>query len=314
MAPRLSASPRKNKSLPSPAPARSGPAPMGDNSKHGDEAERVQLISFVAKRSQAKQEVERAKGPYDAAKKGLSSVNNLAKAAGFTVKELEAREEEMNRSDAENVQVFARETRHRRWLGSTSEEQVKMHLEGSTPKETMDAMDWQSRGYRDGLRGMEGKLPEGCPPRMDQPYMKGHGTGYAEYLESLKANAPKAMGSVRDQAAADFAADNKPEPGSPEAAAAERKAIRAAKAGLEKMAERQPEAEPEGQKPTDPDAGFEAAAEELAGAGPADPAATTEEPGAGPADDDGTAHPCPDCGALAGVPCEPDCPSEAEPV
>ncbi|HKT53954.1 MAG TPA: hypothetical protein VJP88_05850 [Caulobacteraceae bacterium] len=240
MAPRLPATPRKSRAASpttsSDAPKRTGPAPAGDNSARGEEAERVQLISFVAQLTQAEAEIESAKGPLKAAQKKRSGIVNLAKAAGFTAQKLKKRMEEMNRPSSENEADFAEETRHRRWLGITSPEQQKMHLEGNTPKESMDELDWQARGYRDGLRGLEAKPPEGCPPRMDQPYLKGHEKGRAESLAAIAANAPKPLGTaakVREQAAKDFAEDNKPEPGTPEAAAAERKAVSQARAALE---------------------------------------------------------------------------------
>jgi hypothetical protein len=212
---------------------------MGHNSTHGEEAERVQLISFVSQLISADAEVETAKGPYDAAKAKRRGIMKLAGAAGFPAEALKERMEEMNRPASENEQRFAAAARHRLWLGVTSPEQTKMHLEGGTPQEAVDEHDWQARGYRDGLRGLGAKLPEGIPARMDQPYLRGHEIGRKEHLDALEANVPGGK-RLREQAAQDFAEDN-PGAGTPEAKAAERKSVERAKASLEKMNGADPE-------------------------------------------------------------------------
>lgn len=244
MAPRLSASPRKNAKLrpvASDAPS-VPPAGVGHN-QHGDESERVQLISIVSQLSAAEDAIEIAKGPLKAAQKKRSQIIGLGKAAGFTAKELQARLDEMNRGTRENAEQEARERKHRRWLGIIEPDQASLILGTAAPQSAKDEAHWKGEGYKAGLRQMPNKAPPECPAVHEQAYMKEHERGL---LEVTAANAPKA--SVREQAAADFEADNAPEPGSPEAAAAERKAIRAAKEGLNKLAERQPEPEPEGEK------------------------------------------------------------------
>lgn len=208
MAAKAPSSPRKPRQAPVRTPGQ--PAPVGDNSAYREEEERVQLISFLAKATQTKTAVAAAKAPYDAATKAHNQVFALARAANpeFIRKYLEKKMEEMDRAPAENARQKAMERRHDRWLGILTDEQQKMHLEPGTPQEAKDEVDWEARGYATGLRGMEAKLPEGIPPRMDQFFLKGHGIGYAASTAALEANAPKPLGSsVREQAAADFAAD-----------------------------------------------------------------------------------------------------------
>lgn len=193
-------------------PARQTPKPpptIGDNSQYREEEERIQLISFLAKATKTAAEIEVARAPFDQAKKAHNQVFSLAKAANpeFTRKYLEKKMEEMNRSAGENARLKAMEARHDRWLGILTPEQLKLHTEGNTPREAMDEMDWQGRGYSAGLRGMSPTLPDGIPPRMDQPFMKGHGIGYAEYQQALEANVPGAH-RLREQAAVDFKDDN----------------------------------------------------------------------------------------------------------
>lgn len=205
MAPRVPSKPRQSPKQQS----QGAPAPIGDNSKYREEEERVQLISFVAKATQTAAAIEVVRAPFDAAKKAHNQIFSLAKAANpeFTRKYLEKKMEEMNRSPEENARLKIMEARHDRWLGILTPEQQKMHLEPGTPQEAKDEVDWEARGYSVGLRGMPPKLPEGIPPRMDQPFLKGHEVGYGQYQAALKANVPGGQ-RLREQAKADFAADN----------------------------------------------------------------------------------------------------------
>lgn len=309
MASRIPSASRKRPTPKStPAPSRTGPAPIGDNSMHGEEAERVQLISIVSQLSAAEDAIEVAQAPLKAAQKKRSQVIGLGKAAGFTAKELTARLAEMRMGTREMAGVEERESKHRRWLGIIEPDQSKLILGTAAPQEVKDEAHWKGEGYKAGLRQMLPKPPPECPERFVQAWMGEHAKGLKEVLE---ANAPKAPANVREQAAADFKADN-PEPGTPEAQAAERKAIRAAKEGLEKLGT---EDHTEGETAagvihepgTNGEAPFEATEEELAGQ------TTRQVVQAQREGDDPTNEPCPDCGAPAGEPCEPDCPSDAVP-
>lgn len=239
---------------PSPsAPPREGK--IGDNSAALEEAERVQLISFIGRIENAEIEVDKAKAPYDAAKKTLNSIKKLAHAAGFTSEEIKRRRAEMDMTPSEKVAFVARETRHRRWLRVIDEDQTKMHLEPGQPIEARDEMDWQARGYSQGLRGIPAQLPEGIPPRMDQFFLKGHEVGHKDYMEALEANLPGKL-TVRDQAAKDFARDN------PEVDVA--KAARKLKNDPAFMDRTAPPEEAAPEADADNDDGFEATPEELA--------------------------------------------------
>lgn len=208
MAPRLNA--RKINRAAATAPPR--PANEGDNSRAAEEAERVQLISFISRLADADAEIERAKGPLKAAQERRKSIINLAKAQKFTAKELESRMNEMKQSTKENAIQSAREARHRRWLGIISEEQAKMHLGGNTPEEARDEHDWEIEGYKAGLRNLPSSPPAECSPRFHQSFMRGHEMGFKSQLESLAQNAPKPPGvtaaEVAAQAAADFAEEH----------------------------------------------------------------------------------------------------------
>jgi len=238
MASRLPASSRKKPTL---SVVRDGPAPIGDNSMHGEEAERVQLISIVSQLSAAEDAIEVAKQPLKAAQKKRSQIIGLGKAAGFTAKQLTARLEEMRMGTREMAQQEATERKHRRWLGIIEPDQAELIMGDAAPQEAKDEAHFRGEGFKAGLRGLIAKPPPEVPERFVQAWMQEHEKGF---VQMTTANAPKPMG-VREQAAADFKADNPdaPEPGTPEAAAAERRAIRKAKESLEKLGAEDPAAD-----------------------------------------------------------------------
>lgn len=213
MAARLNAPRRSRKPTPSPSatPRDAGP---GDNINAAaqEEWERIQLIKFVGQLDAADIEVEKAAGPYKAALAARSAIKKLAQGAGFTAAELKERREEMAATAGENARKAARETKHRKWLGITSAEQQKMHLEEGTPLEARDELDWQGEGYKRGLRGRGPELPEGMDHRFTQPFLKGHEIGWNEYLAAIAQNVPKPKNmtaqEVAEKAAAEFAKDN----------------------------------------------------------------------------------------------------------
>lgn len=195
---------RLNKPTPISTPA---PGP-GHNAAAEEEANRIQLISVIAKLGAANDEIERAKGPLRAAQDVRKKIVGLGKAAGFTAKELEARLAEMTMPSREMAEQAAREHRHRRWLGILEPDQTSLLLGDQAPQEAKDETDWRMRGYRVGLQGRAAKLPEGIPPRMDQPFLAGHADGFTAYTAALEGRAPEP--SVAEQAKADYVED-KPE-------------------------------------------------------------------------------------------------------
>lgn len=177
-------------------------AEPGDNSL--EEAERIQLISFVSRLTAADGEIAAAQAPLKNAQAQRKQVVNLAKAAGFTAEELKARMKEMNDPARDNPQKIARETRHRRWLGIIRPEDDQGRLD-LAPAEVQDEAHWAGEGYKAGLRQMERKPPPECAERFVQPWLARYDLGLKEVLT---ANAPKSMTAVRDRAAADFKDDN----------------------------------------------------------------------------------------------------------
>lgn len=235
MAPRLPASGRKSKG--NVVPIRDGPAPPGDNSLHGEEAERVQLISIVSQLSAAEDAIEVARGPLKAAQKKRSQIIGLGKAAGFTAKELSLRLEEMKRGTRENAAAVARESKQRRWLGIVEPDQAELILGDSAPQEAKDEAHWRGEGLKAGLRQLPAKPVAECPERFVQAWLEEHAKGLKQVLE---ANAPKPLRNraqeVAEQAAKDFAEDQAAERATlADDRFAEKKEERAMREALEKM-------------------------------------------------------------------------------
>lgn len=191
------------------APVRTPGEPVapGDN-LHGEEASRVQLISIIAKLSDADDKIEAAKLPLQAAQKHRKTIIGLAKAAGFTAKEMQSRLEEMRTPSREMVEIVEREHKHRRWLGISDAKQTELMLGEKVPQDDKDEAHWRSEGFKAGLRQLSSTPPTECPERHVQPFMKEHERGY---LETASANAPKPLKTVAEQAKADFAEDQEAE-------------------------------------------------------------------------------------------------------
>lgn len=205
------------------------PAPIGDNSAAVEEGARVQLISIMSQYDAALGELEVAQAPVKAARKKLSSIKGLAKAAGIPAWQLEARHDEMQRPTFENAANAEAEAKQRKWLGIITPEQQKMFTGGDTPQETQDEGHWAGEGYKAGLLNKAAQLPEAIPERFVQVWLKAHGDGRKSFLLTIAENVPKPKGmtaqQVAEQAARDFAEDQ----------AAERASIRKAKESLDAM-------------------------------------------------------------------------------
>lgn len=183
------------------APPRQGG--IGDN-QFGDEANRVQLISIVAKLSAADDAIEVAKAPLEAARAHRKTIIGLGKAAGFPASELEERLKEMKTPTREMAKKVEREGKHRRWLGIVEPDQSSLMLGTSAPQEAKDEAHWKGEGFKAGLRQMAAKPPPECAERFTQAWLQEHERGLNEVLA---ANMPKKL-PVATQAAADFKDDN----------------------------------------------------------------------------------------------------------
>jgi len=235
-----------------PKPTASDDRGIGDNSSGLEEAERVQLISVVHQINSLNERVDAAKVVFDAAKKARNAAFNVAKKM-FSREEIEDRMREMNRPTFEIVEMEARVARHRRWLGIITPEQREMHLTQATPQAAKTLMDYQSAGYRVGLVAGLRKAPPGVTGEEEQAWLQGYDSGKKDGHDAIAANLKP---SVREQAAADFAADNDMDE------EAIKKAARKLKNDPKFMDRTAPE-EVVDEDPLGANSGFEATAEEL---------------------------------------------------
>lgn len=104
-----------------------------------------------------------------------------------------------------------------------------------TPVEAKDELSWEAEGWLRGRRGDLEELQDRDPPRFHQAIMRGYEKGQAETAAAVQ----RAMELRQAEADVDANAEVKdlnagsaPEPGTPEAAAEERKAVERAKESL----------------------------------------------------------------------------------
>lgn len=117
-------------------------------------------------------------------------------------------------------------------------QQAELFPGAETPSLTRDEMAWEAEGYQRGLRGDLEELQSGDPPEFHQAVMRGYEEGqkvqrerYQRAMElRQRESAPAAGGETPD-----LNAKPEPEPGSPEAKAAERKSIQRAKDSLNNL-------------------------------------------------------------------------------
>jgi len=185
------------------APKKTSLPPPTHNQDAADEADRVQFISVISKLSAADDEIERAKGPYDAAKAARKKIIGLGKAAGFTAQDLEDRLAEMKEDSRKQEEKIAREAKQRRWLGIIRPDQPTLGLGGEAPEEVRDEAFWKAEGYKAGLRRLAATPPDGIPERFVQSWLAERARGAAEVPADHGAPA-----SVAEQARKDFAEDN----------------------------------------------------------------------------------------------------------
>jgi hypothetical protein len=107
----------------------------------------------------------------------------------------------------------------------------------ATPTAARDEMAWEAEGFLRGLRGDVEELQSGDPPAFHQAVMRGFREGQkvtGERIQQAMALKQREGEPDAQQQPVDLSPEE-PEPGTPEAKAAERKAVRKAKESLEKM-------------------------------------------------------------------------------
>lgn len=131
-------------------------------------------------------EIEKLKGPYDAARSTFTDLINGAKSdlgKSYTRKRLTGLLEDVGARLRDLAKEEEQRCQDRIALGLPvyGIQQDLFGGAGETlPQESKDEIAWEAEGYRAGRRVDERKAPEGCPPRMDQSWLKGYDRGAAE--------------------------------------------------------------------------------------------------------------------------------------
>lgn len=127
-----------------------------------------------------------ARAPFDAAQQAMTSRFNAAKSdlgKTYTRKYLTSLLEDVGARIRNIAQTEEQRFQDRVALGLPvfGVQQDLFGGKGETmPQEAKDEYAWQADGFLSGRRQDERKAPEGCPPRMDQFWLKGYDLGMAE--------------------------------------------------------------------------------------------------------------------------------------
>lgn len=185
---------------------------IGNNREAVEAAEAAQLLSFTSRLREQQKKTAEKKAEFDAEKANETEIFNLAKAAGFLRKELQELLDDTAVSGQRRklAESEARRARFRKILGlpvAGYEEQQDL------PEEVRDEMDWESDGYRAGIRADEPKPPPECSPRFHKAWLKGYHNGQTRNAEALTAVAtiptppPPAPEPEPEKSAADIRRD-----------------------------------------------------------------------------------------------------------
>lgn len=224
-----------------PSTAPDGMAPKGaaaGNTREKEERHAHLLNLHVRDIRLALAKVEEARGPLTEAQEALTAAYNAAKAElgkGYTRKYLSQLVEDTKARARDQVAEEARRMRDRVALGLPVhgvQQDLFSFDNPATPDEAKDELAAEAEGYLRGRRGDLKIIQDGDQPRFHQAIQRGFDRGQRETQAEVEAAmlAKKAMASPDPDAEPKNL--NPPEPGTPEAAAAERKSVRRAKESL----------------------------------------------------------------------------------
>ncbi len=152
-------------------------AEVGHNGPTQEEqAEREALfLSHLDACRKADAALATAMEPVKVVRKQRNVVRNLASKEGFPLKIID----EIIEKEAFTQKDLEGEAELSRWMHQMAGLPTggQAELFATTPAEIKDGLDWEADGYRAGMRGVEPKPPEGCPPRFHQEWMKGYHAG-----------------------------------------------------------------------------------------------------------------------------------------
>lgn len=203
-----------------------GAAPADSGEGHNltrDQEERALLIHHFDKLRQQENKALKAKEAYDAERSVLTDLFRVAKADGFSRKELQSLLDDTKSMGRDLTAEEERRAKLRAWVGLPAGTQLDLF---NLPLEVQDEQHAKGVGYAMGLRGEPCQMPDHLEQRFAPSFADGWGRGQEELAWGLAA-----AGRVIDRKK-----DASPNPVAlePEPAADEEDVIAAAAAKLER--------------------------------------------------------------------------------
>lgn len=161
--------------------SKDAPPPMGGNLTEEQEERALLLFHFDKLRQQQNKAAEK-KTLYDAEREVLTDMFRVAKADGFTRKELVSLLEDTSALRRDLTAEEERRARLRAYVGLPAGTQLDLF---QSPLEVQDEQHAQGQGYAAGLRGEPGVMPENIEPRFVQAFLRGWGKGQEELSWAL---------------------------------------------------------------------------------------------------------------------------------
>lgn len=160
------------------------PAGEGHNELTKEQEERALLLHHFDKLRQQEAKAAAQKLLYDGERENLTDLFRVAKADGFTRKELQALLDDTKALRRYLTAEEERRAKLRAWVGLPAGTQLELF---GSPLEVQDEQYSQGQGYAAGLRGEPGTVPDHIEARFVQAFMRGWGKGQEELSWALSA-------------------------------------------------------------------------------------------------------------------------------
>lgn len=205
--------------------------------------EHRQLLTHHMSKLRAKRaEVDQLREPLKTAQDEFTALINEAKAdlgKGYTRKYLTTLLEDATTRLRNLLEEENRRARDREALGlpvfGVQADLFDNEATAKMPAEARDEIMWEAEGYMRGRNGLLQEIPDGAPPRFHPVILKGYERGQKATQEDFLAAQELKKRQAEPDAGkkpVDLNGGGEPEAGTPEAAKAERAAIRRAKESL----------------------------------------------------------------------------------